>query len=179
MAFPEEIKTFMRAQDPTTIEDIQNIETYQEYLKDGNFIAAQSYLSNMANGIAMNLNAGRYNEILETIEEIQAFLSNSDTGYRKYIEDKIDAYSSIGLWKTSVDYNVGNIVGNGVNLFICKVANGPNSRYVEPEVSQGWEEYWDYFVKPMPAIQYPVQAEQPSGQTTGDLWFQIIDQPTE
>ena len=71
MAFPDNVQTFTQAVDPSTVLDVQNIQTYQNYITNGDFAGAQNFLAQMTNGIAMNLNAGRYNEVIQTIVDIQ------------------------------------------------------------------------------------------------------------
>ena len=105
MAFPDNVQTFLRAVDPSTILDAQNIQTYQNFIQQGDFVGAQNFLAQMTNGNAMNLNAGRYNEVVQTIEDIQNFYFGLN-GVEDYINDNINAYTDIASYSNSTNYNI-------------------------------------------------------------------------
>lgn len=169
MAFPDNVTTFMQAKDPTTGTDIQNLKAYQNILSSGTddaFSRAQEYLANMANGIQMNINAGRYNEVIQVIEQIENFYLGLQ-GVKAYIQDKIDAYSNIGVYDATIPYKVGNVVSFNGSYYICIQANTGTS----PVAGQNTE-YWNIFVQNQQ--QYPVQETTPTNLNLGDIWFQVI-----
>lgn len=170
--FPDNVTTFVRAEDPSTTTDIQNILTYQNYLAQGNFSAAQALLASMDKGIEMNINAGRFNEVIQVIEEIEKFYHGLN-GVKQYINNNIKAFSNIALYNNQTDYVAGNIASDGNHWFICKQENGPSSIIVQPKVTDNWNNYWDCFIKNQK--QYPIQKEQPTNQVAGDIWFELID----
>ena len=173
MAFPDSVQTFVKAVDPSTNADIGNIAQYQQLISQGRFADAQSLLASMSNGIAMNLNAGRYNQVLETVVAIQHFLLDENGNYKTYLKDNISAFSDINLYNNTTNYSVGNVTSSGGKFFYCKQKNGPASKVIQPLVSAGWQNYWEIFVYNQE--QYPIQKEQPSNQITGDLWFELIE----
>ena len=173
MAFPDNVQTFLRAVDPSTTLDAQNIQTYQNFIEQGDFAGAQNFLAQMTNGNAMNLNASRYNELVQTIEDIQNFYFGLN-GVEDYINDNISAYSNIAVYNNNTNYSVGNIAQKNGAYYRCIQANGPATTVVEPTVTSDWESYWELFIQPQEPKQYPIQAEQPTGQAVGDLWFQLI-----
>lgn len=172
MAFPDNITTFVRAEDPSTATDMQNILSYQTYLAQGNFSAAQNLLASMDKGIEMNINAGRFNEVIQVIEEIEKFYHGLN-GVKQYINNNISAFSNIALYNNLTDYTIGNIASDGNQWFICKQPNGPSSTIVRPNVTDNWNNYWDYFIKNQK--QYPIQKEQPTNQNVGDIWFELVE----
>lgn len=174
MAFPDNVQTFLRAVDPSTTLDAQNIQTYQNFIQQGDFVGAQNFLAQMTNGNAMNLNAGRYNEVVQTIEDIQNFYFGLN-GVEDYINDNINAYTDIASYSNSTNYTVGNIVAYNESYYKCIQNNGPNSTIITPTVTSNWQNYWELFIKPQEPKQYPIQANQPTGQAVGDLWFQVIN----
>lgn len=178
MAFPDSVKTFVEAVDPTTIADIQHIQQYQALLSEGNFNAAATLLASMENGIKMNMSAGRFNDVLNEIIAIEKFYIGLN-GVREYIQKNINAYSNINLWDNSKNFDVGNITSNGEQWFSCIKANGPTTIIIEPGVSVGWENYWKPFLVQQRAKQYPIQAEEPSDLKENELWFQIVGEVSE
>lgn len=173
MAFPDNVQTFTQAVDPSTTLDAQNIQTYQNYIANGDFVGAQNFLAQMTNGIAMNLNAGRYNEVIQTIQDIQTFYFGLN-GVLEYINNNISRYVNILPYSNSINYAVGNLVGSNSTYYICVQENGPATTLIEPNVTEGWENYWSLFLQPQNPKQYPIQSNQPTGQNIGDLWFQQI-----
>lgn len=171
MAFPDNVQNFMRAIDPSTVTDAQNIEQYQQYIENGNFTAAQNLLAEIQNGSAMNLNAGRFNEILQTVEDIQNFYFGLN-GVQDYIDSNINIYSDIAMYSVQSNYVVGNIVSSGSEYYRCIQENGPNTSVHSPKEANS--QYWELFLEPQEPKQYPIQAQQPTGQQIGDLWFQEI-----
>lgn len=174
MAFPDNVQTFIQAVDPSTTLDVQNIQNYQTYIANGDFIGAQNFLAQMTNGIAMNLNAGRYNEVIQTIQDIQTFYFGLN-GVVDYINSNINKYVNIAPYSNTINYVAGNLVGTNSTYYLCTQNNGPNSIVVEPNVSENWENYWSLFLQPQNPKQYPIQSTQPTGQNIGDLWFQQLN----
>lgn len=166
MAFPENITSFIQAKDPTP-DDIENINNYQSELSNSNFTGAKNILANMVNGIEMNMNAGRYNELIDTLKAIEEFYIELGS-VRQYIRDNIDAKLYIAKYNNDTHYKVGNLVSNGSKWFICKEACDG----IEPEVTAGWETNWEYFLN----TQYPIQQSQPTNQNVGDLWFEVLEE---
>lgn len=172
MAFPENVDAFLQAQDPLNITDIENINTYQAYLNSGKFSEAYNFLFNqMANGIQMSLNAGRYNQVIDAIVAIENFYLGLN-GVKDYIQTNVNAFTNYKQWNNNYGYVVGNFVGNDGSWYSC-IQDNIN---VEPGITPNWENYWTLILKPQSAIKYPIQEEQPTGQTAGDLWFQKISQ---
>lgn len=171
MAFPNDIIdfSFKQAQDPQTTEDINNIIEYQNKLSAGDFSGAQAFLASLSNGIAMNLNAGRFNEVINLVNEIENFYKNNIAGVKAYINNNINAYSDISKWSNSTRYNVGNIAQYQDRWYRC-IQNHTNK---EPTVSTDWKSYWEIFIKNQK--QYPISVSQPTNQQAGDIWFQIIE----
>lgn len=172
MAFPNNVKQFIEAKDPETIEDMQNIMNYQNELMKGNFSTAQSLLASMKNGIEMNISAGRFNEVIETVEAIEQFYYGLN-GVKEYINTNINAFSDIALYNTQTNYVIGTVASDGNQWFICKQPNGPSTKIIQPKVTENWKEYWDFFIKNQK--QYPIQREEPTDQEVGDIYFKIIN----
>ena len=170
MAFPNNIDVFLDAKDPTSTDDISNIKEYQRLLSV-DIASANEYLGNMPNGIEMNLNAGRYNQVIGAVSSIEKFYKND---VKPYIESTINAYSDIGLWSDNADYSIGNIVCNGSEWFKCVTKNGKSSIVIQPEVSPNWQLSWVYFLKHQEAKKYPIQSAQPQNQKIGELWFKVL-----
>lgn len=170
MAFPENITSFVQAKDPTT-SDIASINNYQSELSNLNFIGAKNILINMTNGIEMNMNAGRYNELIDTLKEIEEFYAEMGS-VKQYIRDNIDAKLYVALYNANTHYKVGNLASNGSKWFKCK----ENCQGIEPEVSANWTAYWENFLEPQDNVQYPIQSMQPTNQNVGDLWFEVLEE---
>lgn len=174
MAFPDNVQTFLQAIDPSTTLDAQNIQTYQNYIANGDFAGAQNFLAQMTNGNAMNINAGRFNEVIQTIVDIQNFYFGLN-GVENYINENISKFLAINLWSNSINYVSGNIVGSDSTFYVCTQANGPSSTIVQPNVTENWQNYWRLFLQPQLPKQYPIQSTQPTGQNIGDIWFQQLN----
>lgn len=174
MAFPDNVQTFTQAVDPSTVLDVQNIQTYQTYIANGDFAGAQNFLAQMTNGIAMNLNAGRYNEVIQVIEDIQNFYFGLN-GVVDYINNNISKYTDIAPYNNTINYVAGNLVGSNSTYYLCTQNNGPSTTIIEPNVTENWQNYWTLFLQPQNPKQYPIQATQPTGQNVGDLWFQQLN----
>jgi len=174
MAFPDEVVIPVQAVDPSSTLDIQNIQSYQTLLSNGDFTTAAQFIQSMENGINMLMNAGRYNELRDIVVQIQTFYLGLD-GVKAYITENIDKYTDVNVWNNTTNYSIGNISSEDGNWYICIQINGPSSSIVEPNVTSGWEGYWSLFLTPMPAKQYPIQSEQPTGQSINDLWFEVIE----
>lgn len=168
MAFPDDTTTFLRAVDPSTQSDLNNIATYQNYLANGDFATAKEFLNSLSNGIQMNLNASRFNQVLEEVEQIEKFYLGLN-GVREYIQSNINAFSDIGIWSADANYRVGNITSYNETLYVCKKDN----KGIAPSGASA-DEYWGVFIKNQK--QYPIAKEQPTGLAAGDLWFQEIEQ---
>lgn len=173
MAFPDNVQTFTKAVDPSTSSDVANITQYQQLIAQGKFADAQSVLATMTNGIAMNLNAGRYNQVLETIVAIEHFLLDKNGNYKQYLQDNLNAFSDINVYSPTTNYSVGNITSSNGKLYYCERANGPATQVVQPMVTTDWDKYWGVFVYNQK--QYPIQATEPTNQISGDLWFKLIE----
>ena len=174
MAFPDNVDTLTQAVDPSTTTDMNNINYYQSLMTDGLFTQASDFLATMLNGIEMNMSAGRFNEVVSTLLAIETFYLQLN-GVKDYIRENIDKYMDINAWSNLIDYSVGNISANGGSWYVCTQINGPATTIYEPNVTSGWESYWDLFLTPQEPIQYPIKVEQPTGQAVGDLWFRIIE----
>nr|DAT76339.1 MAG TPA: hypothetical protein [Caudoviricetes sp.] len=172
MAFPDTIDAFLQAQDPQNSQDIQNINTYQSLLNGSseNPIGdAHNYLMGLSNGIQMSLNAGRYNQVIDAIEAIESFYLGLN-GVKEYIQNNASAFTNYKQWGNSITYSIGNFVGHKGSWYSCIQQN----TNIEPGVTSNWQNYWTLILQPQTAIKYPIQAEQPTGQVAGDLWFQIV-----
>ena len=172
MSFPQDVTTFLQAQDPSSVSDINTILEFQSKLQTGtSFADALAWLATQPNGTAMNLNAGRFNDIINEITAIENFYLNSDGqgGVRGYIQNLITAYSIIGVYDSTATYPQGAIAQyNGQWFKSLQAGNTGNT----PTDNIGT--YWDYFIQPQPAKQYPIASSQPSGLVTGDLWFKTL-----
>ena len=173
MAFPDSVKTFIEAVDPSSVTDFQNIQEYQSLLESGNFTAAANLLASMKNGINMNMSAGRFNDVLNEIIEIEKFYYGLN-GVRDYIQKNINAYTNINVWNNTINFSVGNITSDGSQWYHCIKENGPNTTIVQPNKTSGWHEFWQPFLSNKGPSQYPIQEDEPVGQIEGDLWFQIV-----
>lgn len=172
MAFPDNVDVFLQAQDPKTTQDIQNIKNYQSLLDSSKFSEAHNFLfDQMTNGIQMSLNAGRYNQVIDAIEAIESFYLGLN-GVKEYIQNNASAFTNYKQWSDIYNYSIGNFVGHNGSWYSCIQEN----TNIEPGVTSNWENYWTLILQPQPAIKYPIQETQPTGQTVGDLWFQIISQ---
>ena len=174
MSFPENVTTFLQAVDPSTVDDINNINQYQSLLNNGNFSDAQTFLSQMANGIQMNLNAGRYNEVLKTIEEIEAFYKGLG-GVKEYITTNINAFTDLSQYSTSTDYKAGNIALYDGVWYQAKVditQVGAGGTIITPGTTANWGNYWNILIQNQ--YQYKLSENEPSGLIEGDLWFKVL-----
>lgn len=169
MAFPDNVQTFTQAVDPSTTTDIENIQTYQQKLASGDFSGAQEFLAAWDKGIQMNLNAGRFNEIIKTIQDIETFYYGLN-GVKSYIQNNIKQFSDINVWDVSITYFVGNIVSYDGNLYVSLIDNNLGNIPIGGTSS---DTNWQLFVKNQQ--QYPVTSLQPTNQVVGDLWFQLVD----
>lgn len=169
MAFPNNVKTFVEAVDPSSVEDIQNIQQYQSLLEAGNFGAASNLLASMTNGIKMNMNAGRFNDVLSEIIAIEQFYFGLN-GVKEYIQKNINAYGYVNEWDADTTYYPNNLTNRDGIWYLC-IRENTN---VDPS-GIGREQYWKAFVVPQSAKRYPIQAEEPTGQDVGDLWFKKIN----
>lgn len=165
--FLQNVTPFISAQDPSTTQDAQNINTYQNLLAT-NPTAAATFIATMPNAVEMQMNAGRYNEVLNLLGQLQMMFIN---GIQPLIANNITRLLDVASWQNNIIYQVGNICQYNNNWYICiQTTTG----FQQPEVTDNWEDYWDYFILPMPATQYPIQSTQPTGQSVGDLWFQTF-----
>ena len=116
MAFPDNVTNFTRAEDPTTVVDMNNIAEYQRRLADGDFSGAATWLQSMAKGIEMNLNASRFNEVLDVINQIEEFYLGLN-GVKQYINDNINAFIDVALYNNTTNYSIGNLASDGSQWF--------------------------------------------------------------
>lgn len=173
MAFPDNVPILAKAVDPSSSADLNNIANYQSLVAQGKFSEAQEFLARMTNGVAMNLNAGRYNEAIDLINTMAEFLGTNNSNYTNYINKNINAYKDINAWNSEIDYSVGNIVIYNYIVYKCIQENGPNTIVIEPKMSENWTDYWQIFVQNQK--QYPLETEEPIGLNDGDLWFELIE----
>ena len=171
--FPDNMRILTRAIDPSSPSDLNNIANYQSLVSQGKFSEAQEFLARMTNGVAMNLNAGRYNEAIDLINAMADFLSNNDCNYKNYINSNINAYKDINGWNGDTDYSIGNVVIYNYIVYKCIQENGPNTMVIEPKMSENWTDYWQIFVQNQK--QYLLEVEEPIGLNDGDLWFELIE----
>ena len=172
MAFPNDVPTFTQAVDPSSALDATNITTYQQYINSGDFVGAQTFLQQHTNLIAMNLTAGRYNEVLDLVNEMATFLSDADSGYGQFYNTNINAFTDISEWNNNTDYSAGQIVIYNNNVYSCLQDNGISTTVYEPTVTSGWDSYWKLLVQNQK--QYPVVTSQPDNLNAGDIWFQDV-----
>lgn len=165
--FLQNVTPMISASDPTTTQDAQNINTYQNLLAT-NPTAAATFIATMPNAVEMQMNAGRYNEVLNFLGQLQMMFVN---GVQPLIANNITRLLDVAAWQSNIIYQVGNLAQHNGKWFICI---NPTTSFQEPEVTSGWESYWDYFILPMPAKQYPIQTTAPTGLSVGDLWFQVL-----
>lgn len=175
MAFPQDITEFLRATDPQTTTDVNNIIEFQRILLEQGPADAQNFLSDHPELVPMNINAGRFNEVLQTVEDIENFMVGDESTYKNYIQNNINAYSDIALWTTNTQYfgtnATGSVVSYNGRYFVCKQAHTSSSDN-EPIVGEQWQTYWNILVD----HQYPISETQPVDQIEGDIWFQVIPQ---
>lgn len=171
MSFPQDVTTFLQAQDPSTVEDVQGIVDYQTALANEDFAGASDILANMANGTVMHLNASRFNEVVNEITAIENFYLNGDGqgGVAGYINSEITAYSIIGVYDATTTYPQGAIAQYDGQWFKSLQASNQGNT---PTSTIGT--YWDYFIQPQSAIQYQIASSQPAGLSNGDLWFREL-----
>lgn len=168
MSFPQSPVTFLQAVNPSTAADIANIQTYQGKLQSGNFADAADYLEKMPNGTAMNINAGRFKQIIDEITAIENFYFGLG-GVKEYIDALINAYSIIEEYDATTTYPQGAIAEYNGQWFKSLQDNNLGNT---PTDNIGT--YWSYFIQPQPAKQYPIASSQPVGLSNGDLWFRTI-----
>lgn len=166
MAFPLDVDPFLQAVDPSTAQDIANIKAYQSRVESGDFSGAKNFLMSLSNGVQMSLNAGRYNQVIDAIIAIEQFYLGLG-GVREFIQNNVSAYTNYKQWDNTYTYSVGNIAGNNSNWYSCIQEN----KGIQPGVSSDWETYWQLILEQQPAVQYPIQRTQPTGQIIGDLWL--------
>lgn len=71
-----------------------------------------------------------------------------------------------GEWASNKEYIMDDVVSYGNAVWACTTGN---TNQIPAEGSN----YWKLIYSVKPTI-YPVQAEQPAGQSTGDLWFKVV-----
>lgn len=171
MSFPQNPTVFLRAQDPSTSTDITNIKTYQTFLSNGDFAGAANFLAGLANGSEMNMNAARFNEVIDAINAIENFYLGLDGqgNVQGYINNLITAYTIIGAYDANTTYPQGGIAEYNGQWYKSLQANNIGNT---PDANIGT--YWDYYIHPQPAIQYQFASSQPVGLSNGDLWFRTI-----
>ena len=169
MSFPQSPVTFLQAKNPENADDIKTILTFQNKLQTGtSFDEALKWLATQTNGTAMNLNADRFNDVINEVTAIENFYLGLG-GVKEYIDALINAYSIIEEYNATTTYPQGAIAEyNGQWFKSLQDKNLGNT----PTDNIGT--YWSYFIQPQPAKQYPMASSQPSGLSNGDLWFRII-----
>lgn len=71
------------------------------------------------------------------------------------------------VWDYSMNYNVNDIVIYNSAWWIATQAN-------QAQVPSEGSSYWEIMLTALPALQIPVQAQQPSTQILGDQWYQVL-----
>ena len=170
-SFPDEVKQFVEAVNPSTSTDAANIKSYQTAVSEGRYQDAQNILASITNGNKMNMSASRFNDLLAEIVAIENFYIGLN-GVKQYIQDNIDAYVDVKAWSSSTNYVQSNLAISNGQYYLCLQAN----TNVQPGVTSGWQNYWSLLIKKQK--QYPIQAEQPgpTEQVAGDIWFQLISE---
>lgn len=128
-----QIKSFLQATDPSSQTDIEKINTFLNYVNSGDFEGASNYLKSNTELYAMNINASRYNQVIDAINTITDYLNNEATDD---INTNINRYKDINIYVSTTPYTTGNIVSYNGNLYRCKVANSLN---VLPTNKTNWE----------------------------------------
>lgn len=169
MAFPDSVQIFTQAVDPSTTTDIENIQTYQQKLASGDFSGAQEFLAAWDKGIQMNLNAGRFNEIIQTIKDIETFYYGLN-GVKAYIQKNINKFSDINVWDSTMNYSIGSLASYDGSLYVSQIDNNINNIPLGGPNDTNWQ----LFIKNQK--QYPVSSTQPINLEIGDLWFEVISE---
>ena len=131
-----QIQSFLRATDPSSQTDIEKINTFLNYVNNSDFENASNYLKSNPELYAMNINASRYNQVIEAINIITNYLNNEATND---INTNISRYKDINIYDGGTTYTTGNIVSYYGNLYSCKVASSLN---VLPTNRTNWEIFY-------------------------------------
>lgn len=78
-----------------------------------------------------------------------------------------DGLSFAWIWDSTMEYNLNDVVVYGNKWWAATQVN----RGQQP---QAGSEYWQEILTALPAIQIPVTSTQPTDQTIGDQWYQVI-----
>lgn len=78
-----------------------------------------------------------------------------------------EGFSFAWTWDSSTEYNLNDVVVYGNKWWVATQKN-------EGQQPQSGSSYWTEILTALPAIQIPVTSTQPTGQTTGDQWYQVI-----
>ena len=170
MAFPNNVKTFVQAVDPTST-DGENIKSYQDAIAINNYTVANEILANITNGIQMNMSAGRYNDALAEIIAIEEFYLGLN-GVKSFLLQNAGTWTS--SWSSETSYIADVVVNYNNNFYVC-IENNANK---EPTVAVDWQTYWRVLVTANPPRKYKVQesltTEEISEMEIGEIWAQII-----
>lgn len=71
------------------------------------------------------------------------------------------------VWDSNTEYNLNDVVVYGNKWWVATQVN----RGQQPQAGTA---YWQEILTALPAIQIPVTATQPTDQTIGDQWYQVI-----
>lgn len=96
---------------------------------------------------------------------------NNTSYWRALTVQGVKGDSGVGLsfvfeWSALTAYSVQNVVSYENALWGCIV---PNTNQAPSEVSS----YWEY-IADLTGIKYPVQSNEPTGLSTGALWFRTL-----
>lgn len=78
-----------------------------------------------------------------------------------------DGFSFAWAWDSSTEYNLNDVVVYGNKWWVATQKN-------KGQQPQSGSNYWTEVLTALPAIQIPVTSVQPTGQNTGDQWYQVI-----
>ena len=78
-----------------------------------------------------------------------------------------DGLSFAWTWDNTTEYNLNDVVVYGNKWWAATQIN-------RGEQPQAGSDYWTQILTALPAIQIPVTSTQPTDQTIGDQWYQVI-----
>ena len=115
---------------------------------------------------------GAYTFLYICTKNTTAGILPTNTGYwRQFTIVGLQGASGVGMsflyeWNNTTSYSAQDCVSYNGKLWGCVT---PNSNSAPSSSNPNWQELMS-----ITAVQYPVQAEQPSVQEPGELWFQVI-----
>lgn len=138
------------------------------------FIYRGAYSSSVAytkNNI-VSYTVGAYTFLFLCIKNTTAGIAPTNTTYwQQFTIVGLQGESGTGMsflyeWNNQTSYNTQDCVSYNGKLWGCVTAN---SNSAPSSTNPKWEELMS-----ITALKYPVQAEQPSVQEPGELWFQVV-----